>query len=72
MTKPVLVTKNILWSLLDETSQLYIISLLLKNGFAGETKLTSEVSGNTTIIIVKDEYNHEMELPIDILNILNN
>lgn len=64
--------KNILWDLLDEGSQLYILSIIIERGFKGECKLISKVIGDKTVMFISDNYNHELEIPIDILDIINN
>lgn len=64
--------KNILWELLDEGSKLYILSVITKQGFKGECKLISKVVGDKTIMFISDNYDHELEIPIDILDIINN
>jgi hypothetical protein len=61
-----------IWDILDDGSKLYIINLLINSGFTGECKLISKVVGNTTIMEIKDETGKVMELPINILDILNN
>lgn len=71
MSKPLKVYNNILWSILDEGSQLYILDLLITQGFKGDVKIESRIIGDTTRIIAKDDCNHELELPINILDILN-
>ena len=66
--------ENMLWDILDDGSKIYILTLMIKNDFEGECKLTSEIRGEEskhTIIIIRDENGKEMELPIDILDILN-
>lgn len=72
MKEPIKIFENVLWTLLDDVSKLYILSLLLENDFNGESKLTVEISDNTTTIIAKDNYGHEIELPINVLSIINN
>ena len=68
----VFIYENLLWDILDQSSKLYIITLLIGKGFQGECKLISKVSDDTTIMEVTDNYNHSLVLPIDILDILNN
>lgn len=64
--------ENLLWSILDDSSKIYILTLLIKNEFEGECKLTSEIVGDTTQIIIRSEDNKEIALPINVLDILNN
>lgn len=71
MSEPLKIYENILWSLLDEGSQLYILNILMESGFKGETKIISKIDGDTTIMTVNDKFGHELELPINILDILN-
>lgn len=71
MSEPLKIYENILWSLLDEGSQLYILNILMESGFKGETKITSKIDRDTTIMIINDKFGHELELPINILDILN-
>ena len=67
-----IIYKNILWDLLDEGSQLYILSVVTTQGFKGECKLISKVVGDKTVMFITDKYEHELEIPIDILDIINN
>ena len=67
-----IIYKNILWDLLDEGSQLYILSVVTTQGFKGEFKLISKVVGDKTVMFITDKYEHELEIPIDILDIINN
>ena len=71
MKERVNVYKNLLWEILDQSSKLFIISLLIENGFDGECKLISKIDGETTIMEVTDAFGHSMILPINILDILN-
>ena len=71
MKKPLKIYNNLLWSILDEGSQLYILDILIQSGFEGDTKIESRIIGDTTKMIVMDESNHKLELPINILDILN-
>lgn len=63
--------KNKIWGLIDESSQLYIITLIIKADFKGECKLTASVVGDKTTMFIRDNYEHEIEIPIDIIDILN-
>lgn len=67
--------ENMLWDILDDSSKIYVLTLLIKNDFEGECKLTSEIRGEESkqaIIIIRDEKGKEIELPINVLDILNN
>lgn len=64
--------KNILWDLLDEGSQSYILSIITEQGFVGECKLISKVVRDKTVMVISDNHEHELEIPIDILDIINN
>jgi hypothetical protein len=67
--------ENMLWDILDDSSKIYVLTLLIKNDFEGECKITSEIRGEESkqaIIIIRDEKGKEMELPINVLDILNN
>jgi hypothetical protein len=66
------VYKNMLWDILDEGSKLYILDMLMKQEFQGDCKMISKINGDTTILEIKDNFDHELVLPIDILSILNN
>jgi hypothetical protein len=72
MNEGVHVYGNLLWDILDQESKLFIITLLMENGFDGECKLISVIDGDTTIMEVTDTFGHSMVLPINILDILNN
>ena len=72
MSKPIYIYENLLWDVLDDESKLYILTIMIKNEFKGECKLTSTVHENSTVIFINDETDKNMELPIDILTILNN
>lgn len=72
MNEGVHVYGNLLWDILDQESKLFIITLLMENGFDGECKLISMIDGDTTIMEVTDTFGHSMVLPINILDILNN
>lgn len=65
------VYNNMLWDILDQSSKLYVLDILLERGFQGECKLISKVAGETTIMEVTDNFGHSLILPIDILDILN-
>ena len=72
MKEGVQLYKNLLWEILDQSSKLFVITLLIENGFEGDCKLISKIDGDTTIMEVTDNFNHNMILPINILDILNN
>lgn len=63
--------KNMIWEILDDSSKIFILTLLIENGFQGECKLISKVAGETTIMEVMDSQGKSIELPINILDILN-
>ena len=63
--------KNKIWDLLDEGSQLYIITMIIKADFKGECKLTAKIVGDTTTMFINDKFDHKIEIPINILDILN-
>lgn len=64
--------KNRLWNLLDDSSQLYILTNIIKNDFKGECRLIAKVVGEGTIMTISDEHGKSLDIPIDILDILNN
>ena len=61
---------------MDDASKIYILTLLIKNDFEGECKVIAEVDKSSpeskVIILLRDENGKEMELPINVLDILNN
>ena len=65
------VYENMIWDILDEGSKLYIITMLTERGFQGDCKLISKVAGETTIMEVTDSFEHQLIIPINILDILN-
>jgi hypothetical protein len=69
--KPINIYKNLLWEILDDESKLVLIGILMNNGFVGDCKITSKVEGETSVLEVRDEYDHYLLLPIDILEMLN-
>ena len=69
MEKPIHVYENLLWDIIDDSSKIYILTLLIENNFSGECIITSVV---VTIIRVTDEKGSLLKLPINILDILNN
>lgn len=71
MEQPLHIYENLLWNILDDSSKIYILTLLIKNEFEGECKLTSVIKDDITIISIKDEIGKIIELPINILEILN-
>lgn len=71
MSNPIIIYKNMIWEILDQGSKLAILSLLMENGFEGNCKVISEVANGTTVLKFTDDFNHEMVLPINILDILN-
>lgn len=71
MDEPIRVYKNMIWEILSDESKLFILELLIQGEFKGDCKLMSIVEGGTTIMEIRDNYNHYMVLPINILDILN-
>lgn len=71
MDEPICVYKNMIWEILDEGSKLTIIDMLIDNGFVGNCKLIAKIVGDVTVMEINDEYNHQLVLPIDIIDILN-
>lgn len=71
MDDPIVVYKNMIWEILTDDSKLFVLGLLIENGFKGDCKLISLVDGETTIMEVTDKFNHKLVLPINILDILN-
>ena len=68
--------ENMLWNIIDDASKIYILTLMIKNDFEGECKVIAEVDKSSpeskVIILIRDENGKEMELPINVLDILNN
>ncbi len=71
MDKPIIVYKNMIWEILDQGSKLAILTLIMEQGFEGNCKVIAEVNNETTVLKLTDEFDHEMVLPINILDILN-
>lgn len=67
MDIPIEVYKNLIWEILDDSSKLYIIELLMNQGFKGECKVIAKDG----CLEVNDNYGNQMILPINILDILN-
>ena len=63
--------ENLIWDILDDRSKIYILTLMIKNEFRGECKITAKVVDNGSVINLKDENGKELDLPLDILDILN-
>lgn len=70
--KVLTVKQNKLWGLLNDASKLAVIDLLREEGFKGEVKLIGVIKGDSTVIQVENSQNLELELPINILDVLNN
>lgn len=68
--------ENMLWNIIDDASKIYILTLLIKNDFEGECKVIAKADKKSPdyriIILLRDENGKEMELPINVLDILNN
>lgn len=71
MDEPIKVYKNMIWEILSNESKLFILELLIQSEFKGDCKLISVVEGGSTIMEIRDNYDHYMVLPINILDILN-
>lgn len=71
MDEPIIVYKNMIWDILDKGSQLALLDIMMENGFQGNCKLTSKIEGDTTVMEIRDEHEHYLVLPINILDILN-
>jgi hypothetical protein len=71
MDEPIKVYKNMIWEILSDESKLFILELLIQSEFKGDCKLISVVEGGSTIMEIRDNYDHYMVLPINILDILN-
>lgn len=67
MDEPIKVYKNLIWNILDDGSKLYIIELLMDQGFKGECKVIAKDGS----LEIRDNYEKELILPINILDILN-
>lgn len=72
MKEPVKLYENLLWEILDDGSKLAVIEILMESGFDGKCKMIAKIDGETTVLEVRDEHGHELILPINILDILNN
>lgn len=72
MKEPVKLYENLLWEILDDGSKLAVIEILIESGFDGICKMIAKIDGETTVLEVRDEHGHELILPINILDILNN
>lgn len=71
------VKQNYIWSMLDEGSQLWILNLLMEQGFTGSVTVTGKPvvkeDGNIPVeLYIEDEEKNSLTLPINILEILNN
>lgn len=71
MNKPIKIYENMIWEILNEGSKLTLISLLMDSGFEGDCKIIAKVEGESTILEINDELGHNLILPINILDILN-
>ena len=72
MKEPIKLYENLLWEILDDGSKLAVIEILMGSGFNGNCKMIAKIDGDTTVLEVRDEHGHELILPINILDILNN
>ena len=71
MESPIKIYENMIWNILDKGSKLTLISILMDHGFEGNCKLIAKINGETTVLEVNDETGHNIILPINILDILN-
>lgn len=69
--KVLMIKQNKLWGLLNDASKLAVIDLLREEGFKGEVKLIGVIKGDSTVIQVENNQNLKLELPINILDVLN-
>lgn len=65
--KPIVMYKNLLWEILDNGSKLYILGLLIEQGFKGECKLITKDG----VLEITDKFGKQLIIPIDILALLN-
>lgn len=70
--KVLTIKQNKLWGLLNDASKLAVIDLLIEEGFKGEVKLIGVIKDDSTVIQVENSQNLKLELPINILEVLNN
>ena len=71
MESPIKIYENMIWNILDKGSKLTLITILMDQGFEGNCKLIAKINGETTVLEVNDETGHNIILPINILDILN-
>jgi len=71
MNEPIKIYENMIWEILDEGSKLALIGILMNNGFEGNCKMIAKIDGDKSVLEVNDESGHNMILPINILDILN-
>ena len=45
--------------------------MIIKADFKGECKLTAKIVGDTTTMFINDKFDHKIEIPINIIDILN-
>lgn len=72
-----IIRKNYIWNMLDQGSQLYILELAMGSKFVGEVQVIGRpvVKEDESIVVelfIIDEEGKEINLPIDILEIMNN
>lgn len=67
MDEPIKVYKNLIWEILDDGSKLYILELLIERGFKGDCKVIAKDGS----LEVNDNFNNQLVIPINILDILN-
>ena len=71
MNEPIKIYENMIWEILDEGSKLTLIEILTNSGFEGNCKMIAKIDGDESVLEVNDESGHNMILPINILDILN-
>lgn len=73
----ILIRQNYIWNMLDKGSQLYILDLVMESGLTGDIDVIGKpvVKEDGKIVVelfIIDENDNEINLPIDLLEIMNN
>lgn len=73
----ILIRQNYIWNMLDKGSQLYILDLVMESGLTGDIDVIGKpvVKEDEKIVVelfIIDENGNEINLPIDLLEIMNN
>lgn len=73
----ILIRQNYIWNMLDKGSQLYILDLVMESGLTGDIDVIGKpvVKEDGKIVVelfIIDENGNEINLPIDLLEIMNN